>query len=94
MSSGRAIASPVIQSLQDKSLVPPFPQTHNKLIAGTQLGRYLIEAELRRGATAVVYRACDATLERLVALKAINQQVQSQTVARGWLLREARLAGG
>jgi len=94
MSPGLAPVTPTIHSRRKVSLLPRSPYKQNKAITGTQLGRYVIGPELGRGAAGVVYRAWDLRLERLVAIKIINQQSHLSPIGWGWLLREARLAGG
>jgi serine/threonine-protein kinase len=94
MSPGQAVERSTIYSRQKPSLLSLSPHNQNKAIAGTQFGRYVIGPELGRGAVGVVYRAWDVRLERLVAIKVINQQSQLSSVGWGWLLREARLAAG
>lgn len=60
------------------------------------LGRYLIEAEIGRGAMGVVYRARDPKIDRLVAIKTISlagQEAQDEQDYRERFLQEARAAG-
>ncbi|HZQ17790.1 MAG TPA: serine/threonine-protein kinase [Terriglobales bacterium] len=60
------------------------------------LGRYLIEAEIGRGAMGVVYRAYDPQIGRSVAIKTISLNSPDFTDKeeyRGRFLREARAAG-
>lgn len=59
------------------------------------LGRYEIVEELGRGAMGVVYLAQDPALGRLVAVKALNGNLDSGTNGdTSSFLREARAAGG
>ncbi len=61
------------------------------------LGRYLIEAEIGRGAMGVVYRAYDPQLGRTVAIKTISlsgpEFSNDQQEYRARFFREARAAG-
>jgi len=60
------------------------------------LGRYLIEAEIGRGAMGVVYRARDPKIDRLVAIKTISllgQEPEDEQEYRERFLQEARAAG-
>jgi serine/threonine-protein kinase len=58
----------------------------------TRLGKYEILSELGSGGMAVVYKARDSLLERLVALKVINQRFQENETAYQRFLNEARVA--
>lgn len=60
------------------------------------LGRYLIEAEIGRGAMGIVYRAYDPQIGRSVAIKTISfgeQGLADDQRYRDRFLREARAAG-
>jgi serine/threonine protein kinase len=60
------------------------------------LGRYLIEAEIGRGAMGVVYRAYDPQIGRQVAIKTISltgQEFADEPEYRTRFLREVRAAG-
>jgi len=60
------------------------------------LGRYLIEAEIGRGAMGVVYRAYDPQIGRQVAIKTISltgQEFAYEQEYRARFLREVRAAG-
>jgi serine/threonine-protein kinase len=60
------------------------------------LGRYLIEAEIGRGAMGVVYRAYDPQIGRQVAIKTISltgQEFGDEQEYRTRFLREVRAAG-
>jgi predicted Ser/Thr protein kinase len=60
------------------------------------LGRYLVEAEIGRGAMGVVYRARDPKIDRFVAIKTISlggQEPDEEREYRQRFLHEARAAG-
>jgi eukaryotic-like serine/threonine-protein kinase len=61
------------------------------LTEGDKLGRYHVKAVLGTGGMGVVYRAYDPHLERLVAIKVL-QQIQEETDTGARLLEEARSA--
>jgi tRNA A-37 threonylcarbamoyl transferase component Bud32 len=63
----------------------------------TRIGRYEIERELGRGAMAIVYKAMDPVIGRVVAIKTIRLEsalANEQTELRQRLYREAQSAGG
>jgi eukaryotic-like serine/threonine-protein kinase len=61
-----------------------------------QLGRYVIESEIGRGAMGVVYKATDTVLQRLVAVKTVNMSLEKDHADRyeARFYQEARAAGG
>ncbi|HSU76531.1 MAG TPA: serine/threonine-protein kinase [Burkholderiales bacterium] len=61
-----------------------------------QLGRYLIQSELGRGAMGVVYKALDSVLERPVAVKTVNISLEREHADKyeERFYQEARAAGG
>ncbi len=61
-------------------------------MVGTILKHYRIEAQIGRGGMGVVYRARDARLDRLVALKTITPGLVANPERRSRLLLEARSA--
>jgi eukaryotic-like serine/threonine-protein kinase len=61
-----------------------------------QLGRYVIQAELGRGAMGVVYKATDSVLERIVAVKTVNITLEREYAEKyeQRFYQEAKAAGG
>jgi eukaryotic-like serine/threonine-protein kinase len=61
-----------------------------------QLGRYVLQSEIGRGAMGVVYKATDTALQRTVAVKTINMALEKDGVDRyeARFYQEARAAGG
>ena len=61
-----------------------------------QLGRYIIQSELGRGAMGVVYKALDSVLERPVAVKTVNISLERDHADKyeQRFYQEARAAGG
>jgi serine/threonine-protein kinase len=62
----------------------------------SKLGRYQIVAELGKGAMGVVYRAFDPMLDRNVAIKTINMELELKEMAEyeARFYQEAKAAGG
>ncbi len=61
-----------------------------------QLGRYVIDSEIGRGAMGVVYKATDTVLQRTVAVKTVNMALERDQADRyeARFYQEARAAGG
>jgi serine/threonine protein kinase len=62
----------------------------------SQLGRYVIESEIGRGAMGVVFRATDSVLQRTVAVKTVNTALERDHADKyeARFFQEARAAGG
>jgi tetratricopeptide (TPR) repeat protein/tRNA A-37 threonylcarbamoyl transferase component Bud32 len=63
------------------------------VVAGPFAGRYVIEHELGRGASAIVYRAGDLERGRVVAIKVLHDEL-AQSTASDRFLREIRRHSG
>src|SRR5919109_3494372 len=61
-----------------------------------QLGRYIIESEIGRGAMGVVFKATDSVLQRTVAVKTVNMALEKEHADKyeARFYQEARAAGG
>ncbi|MGH8691947.1 MAG: serine/threonine-protein kinase, partial [Burkholderiales bacterium] len=61
-----------------------------------QLGRYVIDSEIGRGAMGVVFKATDSVLQRTVAVKTVNTALERDHADKyeARFLQEARAAGG
>jgi serine/threonine-protein kinase len=61
-----------------------------------QLGRYVIQSEVGRGAMGVVYKATDSLLERPVAVKTVNITLEREHADKyeARFYQEAKAAGG
>ncbi len=57
--------------------------------AGAHIGRFVLEAEIGRGSTGVVYRAWDSVSQRPVAFKILAQHLTLDETARARFAREA-----
>ena len=57
---------------------------------GTRLGRYLIQSPIGSGGTGDVYRACDTTLNRDLALKVLSDLLAGDAEQLGRFDREAQ----
>jgi serine/threonine protein kinase len=68
---------------------PPSADEASEIARGTVLGRYTVLERLGAGATATVFSAYDAQLERIVALKVLRAQLESTDI-RLRLMREAQ----
>jgi serine/threonine protein kinase len=64
------------------------------LVPGEQLAGYQIQEQIGRGGMAVVYRALDLRLGRVVALKVLAPQLSEDEAFRQRFIRESRAAAG
>lgn len=68
------------------------PLASGGLAVGTQIAGYQIEQQIGRGGMAVVYRATDRRLNRLVALKILAPELARDAAFRERFIREMRAA--
>jgi len=73
-------------------LTEDFATQHPRFRAGSQLGGYQLEAEVGSGGMAVVFRARDERLNRLVAVKILNPVRASDPAFRRRFIAESRAA--
>jgi hypothetical protein len=59
---------------------------------GQTVGKYRVIGQLGRGATGIVYRAVDATLDREVAIKVLNPDLASPDIIRRFRVEATTLA--
>jgi serine/threonine-protein kinase len=60
--------------------------------AGSRIAGYRLEEQIGAGGTAVVFRACDERLQRLVALKVLSPALAADEGFRQRFIRESRAA--
>lgn len=67
-----------------------IPAAFGDFTAGTRIASYQIEQLIGRGGMAVVYRASDVRLDRIVALKILSPELASNDAFRQRFIRESR----
>ena len=67
-------------------------QTYTDPLIGQRVAQYLIEEKLGSGGMGVVYKALDTRLQRNVALKVLNTELNSNEEARARFMTEAKAA--
>jgi tetratricopeptide (TPR) repeat protein len=75
----------------DSTVAPE--QTTTSTPQDASVGRYILHNEIARGGMGVVYRATDTVLGREVAVKVLQQRLDSSTSAARRFIDEARIAG-
>jgi hypothetical protein len=73
-------------------MVSDLPWEENHFGPGSRIGKYLLEQQIGQGGMAVVFRARDDQLARLVALKIMAPSVASDAEFRQRFIRESRAA--
>jgi Protein kinase domain len=73
-------------------MVSDLPWEENHFGPGSRIGKYLLEQQIGQGGMAVVFRARDDQLARLVALKIMAPSVASDPEFRQRFIRESRAA--
>ena len=85
------LRTPIRKLIEDYELLRQDQHTEART-APLQFGPYLLERELGRGASAVVWEAIEEGLDRRVALKRLHPIFTFSRTALGRFLREARAA--
>jgi Protein kinase domain len=75
-------------------MVSDLPWEGTPFGPGSQIGKYVLEQQIGHGGMAVVFRARDNQLGRLVALKIMAPSVASDAEFRQRFIRESRAAAG
>jgi len=75
--------------------VDPIPSStiQDGVLAMTNIGRYQILTEIRKGGMGIVYKAFDPLFERELAIKTMFDQACSDPSFRARFFREAKSAG-
>jgi protein kinase-like protein len=73
-------------------MVSDLPSKQSHLGPGSRIGKYVLEQQIGHGGMAVVFRARDEQLGRLVALKIMDPAVASDPEFRERFVRESRAA--
>jgi hypothetical protein len=79
------------EALLDDAKAPPPAQVRPSPAAPEVFGPYTLEREVGRGGVGTVYRAVDRRLGRVVALKRLNDSLDTNAEARARFENEARL---
>jgi len=74
---------------------PPFRTSFSKLETPARLGRFVVQEEIGRGSSGIVYLAHDPVIDRLVAIKTLRSRVTPVERAQyeQQFINEARAAG-
>jgi hypothetical protein len=73
-------------------MVSDLPSEQSHFRPGSRIGKYVLEQQIGRGGMAMVFRARDDQLGRLVALKIMDPSVASDAEFRQRFVRESRAA--
>ncbi len=73
-------------------MVSDLPWEESRFGPGSRIGKYVLEQQIGRGGMAVVYRARDNQLGRMVALKIMAPSVASDAEFRQRFVRESKAA--
>jgi serine/threonine-protein kinase len=80
------------EPLSDRADTPP-PDSSEKPVEPRQVGRYKVSERIGRGGMASVFRAYDPDIERVIAIKFLNEGYCADESYRARFLRESRAAG-
>src|SRR5580704_11402903 len=73
-------------------MVSDLPWEGSRFVPGVRIGKYALEQQIGQGGMAVVFRARDEQLGRMVALKIMAPSVASDPEFRERFVRESRAA--